>query len=168
MSKFLVILDDDAKLSLALSREFTDRGYSVICAEKIIDIPPQHFDFALLDLRLVGDFGLNAIDTIKEKSPDCKIVVLSGYGSVTTAVEAMKKGAIDYLRKPTSVDEIEAAFKGKRNLSNSEILVTPSLSEIEHDYIDHVLTQNSGNITKTAKQLGLHRQSLQRKLKKYS
>jgi two-component system response regulator RegA len=92
---------------------------------------------------------------------------LSGYGSITTAVEAVKRGATDYLTKPASFELIEAALMGRRTKAGED-LKTPSLSEIEHEYIDFLLTKNQGNITKTAKELGLHRQSLQRKLKKYT
>jgi two-component system response regulator RegA len=167
MDKRLLILDDDQKLAKALAIEFKDRNFEPTLASRISEIPNIVFQYAIIDLRLVGDFGLNAIEKIKQQSPQCKIVIVTGYGSVSTAVQAMKLGATDYLRKPCSVDEIESALLEKRNLTRENINI-PSLSEIEHDYIDHVLTRNSGNISKTAKDLGLHRQSLQRKLKKYS
>ncbi len=168
MNKTLLILDDDLHLCNALASEFTDRGYEVYTARKVAEIPYHPFEFAIIDLRLVGHLGLDGITVLKEQSPDCKMVVLSGYGSITTAVEAIKRGAIDYLRKPTGVDEIELALLGLRNAAPTDVLNTPSLSEVESEYIDHVLTRNAGNISKTAKELGLHRQSLQRKLKKYS
>jgi two-component system response regulator RegA len=136
-------------------------------ASKLAEIVPSNLDYAILDLRLSGEFGLDAITIIKKKSPDCRIVILSGYGSITTAVEAVKRGAIDYLTKPASFELIESALLGTRK-NVSEDLKTPSLSEVEHEYIDFLLTKNRGNITKTAKDLGLHRQSLQRKLKKYT
>lgn len=165
--KRLLILEDDIGLAKSLKRDFEDNGYTVMIAEKLSDIHPQNLDFAILDLRLSGEFGLDAISKIKEASPDCHIVILSGYGSITTAVEAVKRGAIDYLTKPASFESIEAALLGKRT-EFEDNLKTPSLSEVEHEYIDFLLTKNQGNITKTAKDLGLHRQSLQRKLKKYT
>ena len=167
MSKSVLILDDDVRLAQTLARECEDHGYQPKLCHRIAEIPKQRFDFALVDLRLVGEFGLDAIEVILKQSPDCRIVILSGYGSVASAVEAVKRGAVDYLIKPASFPQIEDAFSGKPR-SGEEKLSPPSLSQVEHEYIDYVLTKNQGNITKTARDLGLHRQSLQRKLKKYT
>lgn len=165
--KNILILEDDLRLSEALAQDFTDHGYKVQTAEKISQIKPAELDYAVIDIRLNGEFGLEALDIILAQSPQCRIVVLSGYGSITTAVEAVKKGAVDYLTKPSSFKLIEAALLGKK-LSTDVELSRLSLSQVESEYIDFVLTKNAGNISKTAKQLGLHRQSLQRKLKKYT
>lgn len=165
--KRLLILEDDESLARTLTREFTDHGYSVTALSSIRELGAQRFDFALIDLRLNGEFGLDALDTLRFNSPECRIVILSGYGSITTAVEAVKRGAVDYLTKPSSFREIENAFLGRRTESPAGFQ-RPSLSQIEHEYIDYVLTTNEGNISKTARDLGLHRQSLQRKLKKYT
>lgn len=167
MKKTLLILEDDLRLARSLAREFEDNGYDVCIAESARDIPNRQTSFAIVDLRLGGEFGLDAIEKIKKISPDCRIVVLSGYGSITTAVEAVKRGAIDYLTKPASFSVIESALRGQRVLSEPDFKA-PSLSQVEHEYIDFILTKNKGNISKTAKALGLHRQSLQRKLKKYT
>ncbi len=169
MKGHVLILEDDESLAKSLAREFQDHGYTVECFETISDFASSNsFDFAVIDLRLSGGgFGLNAIDPIRVKSPNCRIVILSGYGSISTAVEAVKRGAIDYLTKPASFKEIEAALLGKR-LSQDPEFRTQSLSEVEHEHIDFVLTKNDGNISRTARELGLHRQSLQRKLKKYT
>jgi two-component system response regulator RegA len=165
--KRILILEDDQRLAEVLGQEFTDRGYEVQLADKISQIKTENLDYAVLDMRLSGEFGLDAIGLILKTSPACRIVILSGYGSITTAVESVKRGAIDYLTKPASFALIEAALMGKK-LSQEVELERRSLSEVENEYIDFVLTKNSGNISKTAKQLGLHRQSLQRKLKKYT
>ena len=168
MSRHLLILEDDVRLARSLAAEFEDHGYSVVHSESLGTIPTSKFDFAIIDLRLKGEFGLDAVAALKKNSPDCRIVVLSGYGSIATAVEAVKRGAVDYLTKPASFQAIEAALMGKNpSLEGAEFKV-PSLSQIEHEYIDFVLTKNEGNISRTAKALGLHRQSLQRKLKKYT
>lgn len=167
MKKRVLILEDDLNLRESLKSDFEDHGYEVQAAFRINDIDANNLDYAVLDLRLTGEFGLDAVGIIKEASPDCNIVILSGYGSITTAVEAVKRGAIDYLTKPSSFETIEAALLGRRQEMVND-LKTPSLSEVEHEYIDFLLTKNKGNITKTAKDLGLHRQSLQRKLKKYT
>lgn len=166
MTKTLLILEDDLRLAQSLSREFEDHGYQVSIADSIRSIPGRNFDYAIVDLRLGGEFGLDAIDTIKRQAPGCRLVVLSGYGSITTAVEAVKRGAIDYLTKPAGFEVIQSALLGQRTRPESEFKA-PSLSQIEHEYIDFVLAKSGGNISKAAKALGLHRQSLQRKLKKY-
>lgn len=167
MSKHVLILEDDVRLAKSLAQEFEDHGYTASLAERVADIKKEKYDFAIVDLRLCGEFGLDAIRVIKEASPECRIVVLSGYGSITTAVEAVKRGALDYLTKPANFDLIEKALLGSRINPDPEFKA-PSLSQVEHEYIDYLLTKNDGNISKTAKDLGLHRQSLQRKLKKYT
>lgn len=173
--KKLLLLEDDVRLREALKDDFQDRGYDVVAYESMQSLQnsgdqDKVFDYAILDLRLVNETGLGALIKIREKSSECRIVILTGYGSVATAVEAIKLGAVNYLNKPASADVIEAALKDE--LKNSEEIKKteekiPSLNQHEHEYIQFVLTQNDGNISKTAKQLGLHRQSLQRKLKKY-
>ena len=169
MKGHVLILEDDESLSKSLAREFEDHGYTVDAVQAIAEIGTSKvFNFAVIDLRLSGGgFGLNAIDPIRVASPDCRIVILSGYGSISTAVEAVKRGAIDYLTKPASFKEIEAAMRGQMLAQEPEFR-TQSLSEVEHEHIDFVLTKNDGNISRTARELGLHRQSLQRKLKKYT
>lgn len=167
MTKRLLLLEDDARLARSLAREFEERGYATTIRDSIRGIPPENFQFAVVDLRLGGEFGLDAIDVIKASAPDCRIVILSGYGSITTAVEAVKRGAVDYLTKPAGADLLESALLGRRTAPEPDFK-PPSLSQMEHEYIDFVLTKNEGNISKTAKALGLHRQSLQRKLKKYT
>jgi two-component system response regulator RegA len=169
MKKNVLILEDDLHLGRSLERDFEDNDYDVTIANRIGEIPHDLiFSHAILDLRLSGgDFGLDGINHLKASSPNIKIVVLSGYGSITTAVEAVKRGALDYLTKPASFSEIEQALNGKRVNPEAEFK-RRSLSEVEHEYIDFILTKNEGNISKTAKDLGLHRQSLQRKLKKYT
>ncbi|MBN8538687.1 MAG: response regulator [Deltaproteobacteria bacterium] len=169
MKRHILILEDDVRLARGLKRDFEDHGYDATIANQIGDIPKdQIFTHAVFDLRLSGgDFGLDVVEELKRKTPEIKMVVLSGYGSITTAVEAVKRGAVDYLTKPASFSEIEQALNGKRVKPEADFK-RRSLSEVEHEYIDFVLTKNEGNISKTAKDLGLHRQSLQRKLKKYT
>lgn len=169
MKKRILILDDDIRLAKSLARDFEDHDYIVDQATVIAEIKNnQIYDFAVVDVRLAnGDFGLEAIAVILKKSPDCRILILSGYGSISTAVEAVKRGAVDYLTKPASFKEIELSLHGNK-LNSAVEFKRLSLSQVEHEYIDFVLTRNQGNISKTAKDLGLHRQSLQRKLKKYT
>jgi two-component system response regulator RegA len=165
--KRLLILEDDIDFRRSLAQEFEELDYKVTEVFSINEIPNITFDFAIVDLRLKGEMGLNSIPVIHKISPECRIVVLTGYGSISSAVAAMKEGAINYLIKPTSVELIELSFKGLDSTSKVNSLEMPKLSEVENQYIDFVLCQNKGNISRTAKILGLHRQSLQRKLKKY-
>jgi two-component system response regulator RegA len=168
MNKNILILEDDTRLAKSLESDFIDHGYKVFLCNEIRNIPKNsELNYAVIDLRLSsGDSGLDAISILKSVNSDIKILILSGYGSITTAVEAVKRGAIDYLTKPASFNEIEKALNGEKIVKNNQFK-RRSLSEVEHEYIDFVLTKNEGNISQTAKDLGLHRQSLQRKLKKY-
>lgn len=165
----VIIVEDDQHLSEILKKEFISRQFTVFCATQISEIPlSENFDYAVVDMRLAhGDFGLQALEILKKHSPDIKVVILSGYGSITTAVEAVKKGAVDYLTKPASFEQIYQALMGQKISSDADFK-RRSLAEVEHEYIDFLLTKNQGNISQTAKDLGLHRQSLQRKLKKYT
>lgn len=165
----VIIVEDDQHLSGILKKEFISQHFTVECATHIGEIPlSQKFDYGVVDMRLArGDFGLQALEILKTHSPDIKVVILSGYGSITTAVEAVKKGAVDYLTKPASFEQIYQALMGQKISSESDFK-RRSLAEVEHEYIDFLLTKNQGNISQTAKDLGLHRQSLQRKLKKYT
>jgi two-component system response regulator RegA len=163
----ILIVDDDEKLAQALAKEFEDLGFLVKTASRLDQIPSDIFEAAILDVRLRGEMGHDAISLLRERNPDCKVVMLSGYGSIASAVDAMRRGAEDFLTKPVGIDRILAALNGEGE-SDQHQPRRPSLAQIEHEYIDFVLIQNEGNITKTASQLGLHRQSLQRKLKKYT
>ena len=169
----LLILEDNERFAETLAAEFRDRGYEVSTARnlaelsEICDAPIQ---FAIVDLRLRGDDGLDAIAIIKENSPDARIVVLTGYGSIATAVEATKRGAVNYLTKPVDIDTIEHAFgtgDGAESRSD-EGKDYPSLARHEREYIEYVLAECDGNISEAARRLGLHRQSLQRKLRKHT
>lgn len=167
MKKTVLIVDDDLRLARSLAREFEDHGYEPTVVQTIASIPSSVFDYAVVDLRLHGEFGLEALQIIKKNAPDCRVVMLSGYGSIATAVEAIKLGATDYLTKPAGFAQIEAALEGHLKKPDPDFK-PQSLSQVEHEHIEFVLTKNQGNISKTAKDLGLHRQSLQRKLKKYT
>ncbi len=165
MKNSLLIVEDDQRLRSSLALEFQDKGYTVSEAESLTNIPATSFNFAIIDLRLKGTSGLEVVRHLLKESPDCRIVVLTGYGSIASAVEATKLGAVNYLTKPADVDKIEKALKGEA-IEEIEDEQPISLSRQEHEYIEYMLAKNGGNITKTAKDLGLHRQSLQRKMKK--
>lgn len=164
--KRILLLDDQVHFLRSLSKDFAALDYEITTVTCLKDIPKQSFDEAVLDIRLVGESGLDAIEKLKATNPHIKIVMLSGYGSIATCVEALKRGATNYLIKPVRFKILLAALEGRTTQDQPEDLSLPTLSEFEHEYIDFVLQKNEGNITHTAKELGLHRQSLQRKLKK--
>ena len=166
MGESLLLLEDDSNLRKSLAKDFTEKGYIVFEASEIKEVSGVICNYAVIDLRLGGEHGLRALEIIKSQNPSCKVVVLTGYGSIATAVEAVKLGAINYLTKPVSSEVLEKALKDELK-ENANLPEIAELSKHEHEYIDFVMTINNGNISKTAKVLGLHRQSLQRKLKKY-
>lgn len=130
--------------------------------------PPE---LAVVDLRLPGRSGLELVRELRARIPDVRIVVLTGYGSIANAVEAMRLGATHYLSKPADADEILAAFA--RTSGDSEVVsepdegaLAPSLARAESEHINRVLADCGGNVSEAARRLGLHRRSLQRKLAK--
>jgi|SRR5690606_24092644 len=165
MNKRLIILEDDPRLGKTLKLEFEEKNYHVLWTQDLTSIPDESFDYAIVDLRLANDSGLDAITLLKERNSEINIVILTGHGSIATTVEAMKRGAKNYLIKPASISRIEEALLD--NIPSIEESDGPqTLSQFEHEFIEYMLLKNNNNISKTAKALGLHRQSLQRKLKK--
>jgi len=169
--KMLVVDDDDA-FREAMELEFTDRGYQVLCAtdhRSALGLAAMHRpQYAVIDLRLRGERGLEVLKDLVERLPGIRAIVLTGYGSIATAVEAIKLGAYHYMSKPCDPDELEEAFQKKDG--DPTITVPerpPSLAKHEREYIEYVLAATGGNISEAARRLGLHRQSLQRKLRKY-
>lgn len=125
-------------------------------------------DRAVLDLRMPGGSGLNLVSDLLEMDPEIEIVVLTGYGSIATALEATRRGAIDYLTKPADADQILAAFdKSAEKSESSSPGPVPSLARVEWEHIQRILVDCGGNISQAARVLGIHRRSLQRKLNKY-
>ena len=169
----LLIVDDDDNFRATLVAEFAERGYRVAAAaslEEFRRLIPVEYAFAVIDLKLERDSGLTVLQKLRETSPSCKVVIMSGYGSIATAVKAIKLGAHDYLTKPTSIAAIESALLGAGQHDEAGAMradTVPSLARHEREYIEHVLEQCGGNISEAARRLGLHRQSLQRKLRKY-
>ncbi len=169
--KTLLIVDDDTTFSSILSRALTRRGYQVVTAETAaaaVDLCKQHQPHqAVVDLKLETESGLNILPQLKEINPDIQMLILTGYSSISTAVEAIKMGAINYLCKPAGVDDILAAFGNtKPNPAMSIKETPPSVDRLEWEHIQKVLAENNGNISATARSLGMHRRTLQRKLLK--
>jgi two-component system response regulator RegA len=169
----VLIVEDNSRFADTLATELRDRGYAVECLDclaAVKQVDASRFRYAIVDLRLRQDSGLDVITEIRSQSPETRIVVLTGYGSIATAVQATKLGAAQYLTKPVDVDEIERALH-TQGLENDDVPIPTefqSLYRHEREYIEFVLTECGGNISQAARRLGLHRQSLQRKLRKYT
>ena len=170
-ARTLLIVDDDATFRTRLVRAFESRGLSVRAAgnyEEAIELatadPPE---LALVDLRLPTRSGLDVVRSLKTLEPTTTIVVLTGYGSIATAVEAMRVGAATYLTKPVDADQILAAFDQTSPADEGHpTILVPSLARVEWEHIQRVLTECNGNLSQAARLLGIHRRSLQRKLSK--
>lgn len=174
--KNILIMEDNEDFRASLALEFEDKGFDVTAIESMAQLPKIPFDYAIVDLRLKNENGINCVEQIHENSPLCRIVMLTGYPSLATAVKAIKKGAINYLTKPANIQQLEKALfedekinseMDKTTIHNAPTPLSPSLARHEREYIEYILAECDGNITNAAKKLGLHRQSLQRKLKKY-
>lgn len=170
----LLVVDDDERFRSRLARAFEDRGYQV-CTAKDADeaervAAEEEPDYAVVDLRMPGRSGLELIDALHREAPSINIVVLTGYGSIATALEAVRLGATHYLTKPAHADEILAAFARSNESSPpaEDVPVDPpSLDRVEWEHINRVLADCGGNISKAARILGIHRRSLQRKLSRF-
>jgi len=171
----IILVDDEDHFRGRLVRAFTNRGYTVYQAanvdealEKIKEYRPA---WALVDLKMPGKSGLDLIREAKDLMPTLKIVVLTGYGSIATATEAIKLGAHFYLPKPADVDDILNAFERDTDVpveSDQADFEVPSLARAEWEHIQRVLNDCDNNITAAAHKLGIHRRTLQRKLYKYA
>lgn len=168
----VLVVDDDETFRSRLARAFAGRGYDVreaANAEQAIasatEESPEH---AVVDLKMPGPSGLTVVRELHRIDPATKIVVLTGYGSIATALDAMRLGATHYLQKPADVDEIEAGFHRSAPEEDAPVseLTVPSLARVEWEHIDRVLSDCGGNVSQAARLLGLHRRSLQRKLGK--
>lgn len=167
----ILLVDDDEIFLQVLQRAFSRRNYHVETAVNITEAMAlcrqQHFDQAVVDLKLDTESGLQLIQQIADYSPNTKIVMLTGYSSISTAVEAIKLGAVNYLCKPADANEIIAAFAQADGNSNTAISSQPpSVDRLEWEHIQKVLQEHEGNVSATARALGMHRRTLQRKLQK--
>jgi len=170
-ARTILIVEDDTALRERLVRAMTDRGFLARGAATVaeaIAAAEEAPEYAVVDLRIGAESGLEVIRALLAQDPATRIVMLTGYGSIATAVEAIRLGAVHYLTKPADADEIVRALKhgseGEASPPPSEPL---SLARAEWEHINTVLVSVSGNISEAARRLGLHRRSLQRKLAKY-
>ncbi len=164
----MLVVDDDDRLRERLVRAMERRGFACRAAANAAEAlaaaretPP---DRVVLDLRLPDANGLEVLRELRGLLPEAEIVLLTGYGSIASAVDAMHLGATNYVPKPANADEILAAFESREAPEPS---ATPSLARAEWEHINRVLADCDGNVSEAARRLGLHRRSLQRKLQKY-
>lgn len=171
-TRSLLIVDDDAPFRIRLARAMEKRGFNVVAVESVqmgIEIaqtqPPA---FALVDLRLSDGSGLDVVKTLREVRPDARVVMLTGYGNIATAVAAVKAGAVDYLPKPADADAVEMAL-----LADGRPLPEPpenpmSADRVRWEHIQRVFEQCDRNVSETARRLKMHRRTLQRILNKHA
>jgi len=165
-NQVILLVDDDQtfreRLAKALSKRLFDvlEASSVSEANKVIEQSPR-IDKAIVDLSMPTESGLDLIKPLKAKHSNIKVVVLTGFGSINTAVEAVKLGATNYISKPIDTDSLLEAFSGENKPLEKNI---PELKVVEQEHIQKVLSECNGNISKASRILGLHRRSLQRKL----
>jgi len=167
----LLLVDDDLTFCKVLSGALKKRGFAVSVAHDVDAAimlsqtsPPE---YAVIDLKMPGPSGLILVQKLKELDEQTRIVMLTGYASIATAVEAIKLGATHYLSKPADADEIVAALH--KESGDAHIAVNPSplsVDRLEWEHIQKVLAENQGNISATARALKMHRRTLQRKLTK--
>ena len=172
-SPLYLVVDDDAVFRERLARALRKRGCEVVTAadadEAIASAWRESPERAVVDLRMPGRSGLELVKALKTIDPATQVLVLTGYGSIATAVEAIKLGATQYLTKPVDVDEIIGALEatGVPPAESVPVSARPlSVKRLEWEHIQRVLCDNGGNISATARALGIHRRTLQRKLHK--
>ena len=169
----MLVVDDDVTFRKRLVKAVGARGYvahdagsAAEAVEVARRVRPQR---VVVDLRMPGRSGLELISELIEMDPAVQIVVLTGYGSIATAVEAVRSGAVDYLQKPADTEQILAAFEreeGEAHAGGAAGETPPSLARVEWEHIQRILADCGGNISEAARRLGIHRRSLQRKLSK--
>lgn len=175
--KSLLLVDDDELLRERMGRALSARGLLVRVAAsgaEALELARQAApELAVLDLKMPGMTGLETLQELKKLVPEVRVVILTGYGSIANAVEALHQGAENYVTKPADADQVLEALHRSGVLTDDQAppadeaaLHTPSLAEAEWNHIQQVLADCDGNITRTAERLGIPRRTLQRKLKK--
>lgn len=171
-SSTLLIVDDDERFRDRLARAMERRGYVTRAAGSVqaalVEVTRNPPEFAVVDLRLDDGSGLDVVEALNTTSPDTRALVLSGYANIPTAVAAVKLGAIDYLAKPTTADDIEAVLRAKPGTLPSPPVAPPSPDAVKAHHILQVFEQSDQNVSETARQLSMHRRTLQRLLSRIS
>jgi two-component system, response regulator RegA len=169
----LLLVDDDEAFRTALGHAFERRGFAVTIAEDARRAEEaarqQVFEYALVDVRMPGASGIELCAALRRIDEETRIVVLTGYGTIANAVEAMRAGAADYLTKPVDAAACERALLGRGQVrevrgSLGDEEDVPSLDRVEYEYLQRVLADCGGNVSEAARRLRMHRRSLQRKI----
>ena len=168
----LLIIDDDEPFRTRLVRAMERRGFQVTSADSVAsgiaaakERPPA---FAVVDLRLAAGSGLDIVSTLRDVRPSARIVMLTGYGNIATAVAAVKAGAVDYLAKPADADQIEAALLAPEGSRPKPPEQPMSADRVRWEHIQRVYELCDRNVSETARRLSMHRRTLQRILAKRS
>ena len=168
--KTLLLLDDDAPLRNRLGRALESRGFQVTLVESVSEAmsalrgaPPA---FAVLDMRLEDGSGLKVVEAVRDARPDAKIIMLTGYGNIATAVQAVKAGAVDYLSKPADADDVARALLARGDMSPAPPENPMSADRVRWEHIQRIYELCNHNVSETARRLNMHRRTLQRILAK--
>jgi two-component system response regulator RegA len=167
----LLLVDDDPTFTRVMARAMSRRGLRVSTAgsaEEGLALAEQDLpDYAVVDLKMEGDSGLVLLPKLLELDAEMRVVILTGYSSIATAVEAIKRGACNYLCKPADADDVLAALLTQHADLDTLVPENPmSVDRLQWEHIQRVLSDHAGNISATARALGMHRRTLQRKLQK--
>jgi two-component system response regulator RegA len=167
----LLLVDDDDAFRVVLAKALERRGFAVSIAENaeraMAMATQQSPEFAVVDLKMPGASGLALIERLIQLDAQTRIVMLTGYASIATAIEAIKLGAVHYLAKPVDADQVVAAFSRTSGVAAMAVTDQPlSVDRLEWEHIQRVLSENDNNVSATARALQMHRRTLQRKLGK--
>ncbi|NUP07614.1 MAG: response regulator [Polyangiaceae bacterium] len=167
----LLVVDDDEVFRTTMGKALGARGFAVTLAANAVEAEAHArahvMEYALVDVRMPGPTGIELVERLRAIDEGTRIVVMTGYGTIATAVEAMRKGAIDFLTKPVNAATCERALLGTRE-SDAPDEAIPSLERVEWEYIQRVLNDCGGNVSDAARKLRVHRRSLQRKLGRHA
>ena len=168
--KSLLVLDDDAPLRIRPGRALEQRGFEITLvgsvAEALTAVRAQAPAFAVLDMRLEDGTGLKVVEAVREARPDARIIMLTGYGNIATAVQAVKAGAVDYLSKPADADDVVRALLARGDESPAPPDNPMSADRVRWEHIQRVYELCNHNVSETARRLNMHRRTLQRILAK--
>ena len=168
--KSLLVMDDDSALRVRLGRALESRGFqptlAASVAEAVAAVKAHPPAFAVLDMRLDDGNGLQVVETIRNARPDARVVMLTGYGAIATAVAAVKAGAVDYLSKPADADDVLRALLAKHDEAPAPPENPMSADRVRWEHIQRVYELCGHNVSETARRLNMHRRTLQRILAK--
>ena len=171
-ARCLLVVDDDDIFRESLCRAMERRGFATLGAANVADAQAlarhRSVDYAVIDLKLGSTSGLDLVPVLREAHPDCRIVMLTGYGNIATAVAAIKAGAVDYLAKPADADDVEAALLARNSGKPAPPSHPMSADRVRWEHIQRIYELCDRNVSETARRLNMHRRTLQRILAKHS